>query len=300
MPRWLAATAYSLLTLAHVLPAAAAPSSHASSRPFGNGWLKTAGAVPVPGRKAHPARAAADPPAARHCPSYDTLVFQGGGVRGAAYAAVGRALAESGRLAGLRKVAGTSAGASAAALLAVGYTPAEFYEATVSADLSGLIESPPTPAPGWLLAEWPAVLGAGRAASTLVARWSALVRKFGLFSGGPIAESLDLLIAHKLCATERRLPLADVPVEWLQQPGGRCAGGKQGTHNPRGGVHARSSRLSQPVVSDVVDGFRAAQHDPWRAGQVPRRGWAAGPARAFSGGARPLRRLQDQVPQRTY
>jgi NTE family protein len=50
----------------------------------------------------------------------ENLVFQGGGVRAAAYAGAVRALAERGQLATVRSVAGTSAGSMTAALLAAG------------------------------------------------------------------------------------------------------------------------------------------------------------------------------------
>jgi NTE family protein len=53
-------------------------------------------------------------------PHVENLVFQGGGVRAAAYAGAVRALAARGHLATVRRVAGTSAGSMTAAILAVG------------------------------------------------------------------------------------------------------------------------------------------------------------------------------------
>eukprot|EP01050_Picozoa_sp_SAG11_P002940 SAG11_NODE_157_length_14147_cov_8.545202_2_plen_193_part_00 len=109
---------------------------------------------------------------------YDTLVLQGGGVRGVAYAALGLALEESGVRGELRRVAGTSAGAQAAALLAVGYNGSEFYEATLRTDYASLIESPRPSGPDnqpWLLAELPFL-------AALPRRWANLVEGWGFFS----------------------------------------------------------------------------------------------------------------------
>ncbi|NVO85844.1 patatin-like phospholipase family protein [Hymenobacter terrestris] len=56
---------------------------------------------------------------------YRNLVMEGGGVRGIAYGGALAELESQGRLTALRRVGGTSAGAIQAALLAVGYAPAE-------------------------------------------------------------------------------------------------------------------------------------------------------------------------------
>ncbi len=58
-------------------------------------------------------------------PVYRNLVMEGGGVRGIAYGGALLELEKRGALASIRRVGGTSAGAIQAALLAVGYTPAE-------------------------------------------------------------------------------------------------------------------------------------------------------------------------------
>jgi NTE family protein len=70
-----------------------------------------------------PAAAQAALPAAR--PAYRNLVMEGGGIRGIAYGGALAELETQGVLAGIQRVGGTSAGAIQAALLAVGYTPAE-------------------------------------------------------------------------------------------------------------------------------------------------------------------------------
>ncbi|PJJ53121.1 patatin-like phospholipase family protein [Hymenobacter chitinivorans] len=56
---------------------------------------------------------------------YRNLVMEGGGIRGIAYGGALQELEQQGVLAGIRRVGGTSAGAIQAALLAVGYSPAE-------------------------------------------------------------------------------------------------------------------------------------------------------------------------------
>ncbi|NVO33342.1 patatin-like phospholipase family protein [Hymenobacter lapidiphilus] len=56
---------------------------------------------------------------------YRNLVMEGGGIRGIAYGGALAELEQQGRLTELRRVGGTSAGAIQAALLAVGYAPAE-------------------------------------------------------------------------------------------------------------------------------------------------------------------------------
>lgn len=57
--------------------------------------------------------------------NFKNLVFEGGGVKGIAYGGALAVLDEKNILAGIERVAGTSAGAITAALLALGYTSAE-------------------------------------------------------------------------------------------------------------------------------------------------------------------------------
>ncbi|HNP19219.1 MAG TPA: patatin-like phospholipase family protein [Fulvivirga sp.] len=64
--------------------------------------------------------------------NYKNLVFEGGGVKGIAYGGALDVLDKNGILKGIKRVAGTSAGAINATLLALGYT---------SAEVSGLIAS---------------------------------------------------------------------------------------------------------------------------------------------------------------
>lgn len=59
---------------------------------------------------------------------YDAIVFEGGGVKGAAYAGALRRLEEKGLLGKIKKIGGTSIGAHLAVLLAVGYDSEELAE----------------------------------------------------------------------------------------------------------------------------------------------------------------------------
>lgn len=81
-------------------------------------------------------------------PSYPftNLVFEGGGVKGVAYAGALQALEEAGIISRLTGVAGTSAGAITAALVAAGYTAAELASTMLALDFTrfedGRLEGP--------------------------------------------------------------------------------------------------------------------------------------------------------------
>lgn len=69
---------------------------------------------------------------------YKNLVFKGGGVRGIAYAGALQVLEDKGILAGIEKVAGTSAGAITAALVALKYSAAGIKEIVGQLDFKSL------------------------------------------------------------------------------------------------------------------------------------------------------------------
>jgi NTE family protein len=71
------------------------------------------------------------------------LVFAGAGVRGIAYGGAIAALEEAGITPGLRRVAGTSAGALAALTLAMGYSAAEVGRTMESIDWSSFVANQP-------------------------------------------------------------------------------------------------------------------------------------------------------------
>lgn len=80
--------------------------------------------------------------------SIQNLVFQGGGVKGIAYAGAIRVLEQQGVLGGVVNVAGTSAGAITAALLAAGVTADELEGILRSTDFTSFLDGP-----GWIVRE---------------------------------------------------------------------------------------------------------------------------------------------------
>lgn len=72
--------------------------------------------------------------AAAPAPGWENLVFEGGGVKGVAYAGALDVLDAAGGLAGVERVAGTSAGSITALLVALGYTPAEVESIVLGLD----------------------------------------------------------------------------------------------------------------------------------------------------------------------
>ena len=68
--------------------------------------------------------------------AYENLVFEGGGVKGAAYGGALQVLDRNGLLKGVKRVAGTSAGSIVAMLVALGYTPDEVLEVVSDLDFN--------------------------------------------------------------------------------------------------------------------------------------------------------------------
>lgn len=68
--------------------------------------------------------------------TYENLVLEGGGVKGAAYAGALKVLDRNGLLAPIQRVAGTSAGSIVALLLALGYTPDEIENVMLGLDFN--------------------------------------------------------------------------------------------------------------------------------------------------------------------
>lgn len=79
----------------------------------------------------------------RAAPAIENLVLGGGGVRGMANAPALRALQNLGLLSQLRQVAGSSAGALTAILLAAGVSPKEFQQLLNGTDALSLLTTPP-------------------------------------------------------------------------------------------------------------------------------------------------------------
>lgn len=83
-------------------------------------------------------------PAREPCPGHriDSLVMEGGGVKGAVYGGAVLALDEAGLLQHIRNFAGTSAGSFMAAMLAVGYTACEAQSELERTPFRDLLEFP--------------------------------------------------------------------------------------------------------------------------------------------------------------
>ncbi|WP_420429024.1 patatin-like phospholipase family protein [Kordiimonas sp.] len=75
-------------------------------------------------------------------PKFENLVFEGGGVRGVAYAGALKVFEEQGLLPGVRRVAGASAGAFAALLLSLGYSSDRLKDALRSIHFKTLEDKP--------------------------------------------------------------------------------------------------------------------------------------------------------------
>lgn len=75
-------------------------------------------------------------------PQIDTLVFEGGGVKGLAFPSALRILQASGLLGQITKFAGTSAGSIAAGLLAIGYSVSELLQIMEKSDFGKFKDGP--------------------------------------------------------------------------------------------------------------------------------------------------------------
>lgn len=106
-------------------------------------------------------------------PQYKNLVFEGGGVRGIAYTGALQILDSAGILARIERVGGTSAGAIQAALIAVGYTPRETAELLGSVPFKKFNDG------------------------NLVAAYSGLKKRYGVYKGEKLTEWLGELIRQK-------------------------------------------------------------------------------------------------------
>ncbi|MFM8454343.1 MAG: patatin-like phospholipase family protein [Gammaproteobacteria bacterium] len=79
----------------------------------------------------------------KELPRIENLVFQGGGMKGVAYAGAIKALEEQGCLKDVKRVAGSSAGGITALLLALGYSADEINEELSKMDFKQFQDAPP-------------------------------------------------------------------------------------------------------------------------------------------------------------
>ncbi|MEB3330434.1 MAG: patatin-like phospholipase family protein [Candidatus Sericytochromatia bacterium] len=107
-------------------------------------------------------------------PTIRNLVFQGGGVKGSAYAGAIGVLAQGGALADVRRVAGTSAGAITATMLAIGAGPEGLMRSVRETDFGSFLDI------GW----------------NLLADANRLLHHFGVAPGAHFAELLGDEVAR--------------------------------------------------------------------------------------------------------
>ena len=107
--------------------------------------------------------------------AFRNLVFEGAGIRGIAYAGTLLALNSMGVLEGIKRVAGSSAGAIYATFLAVGYTAAEIYHIVQELDFSGLTGN----------------------AGNILSTSTRFLSDYGWYKGDAFAKTMGELIARK-------------------------------------------------------------------------------------------------------
>lgn len=127
--------------------------------------------------------------------TYRNLVMEGGGIRGIAYGGALQALQQRGVLDSIRRVGGTSAGAIQAALLAVGYSPAEIVDVLQRMPVQRLND-------GRFL-----FIGGG----------ARLLRQYGWYRGNQLTRYLTELVGAKTGLPN--LTLGDLHTLTRQQPG---------------------------------------------------------------------------------
>eukprot|EP00946_MAST-07B_sp_MAST-7B-sp1_P000591 g591.t1 len=138
---------------------------------------------------------------------FDSIVFEGGGVKGAVYAGALVALDEHKVLSNVKKFAGTSAGSTVAALLAAGYSSCELSSVTLEVSFADLVEFPLFPR----LKQ--ALYGIGT-----ISLGRKLKTQKGLFSGNKLERTLDKLLGRKRCAVDLGIPFDNITMADLHLP----------------------------------------------------------------------------------
>ena len=108
------------------------------------------------------------------------LVFEGGGVKGIAYGGALSALDEAGVLKNVRRVAGTSAGAITAVLLAVGYSSADLSKVVAGTDFNSFADD----------------------SAGVLRDVSRLIHRYGVYKGSFFTEWIRDLIEEKTCVPQ--------------------------------------------------------------------------------------------------
>ena len=181
-------------------------------------------------------------------PHLKSIIFEGGGVRGAAYSGAIVALEEAGQLSSITQFAGTSAGSTAATMLAVGYTACEFNHETMSTSFGDLVEF------SLINRLMRAVVGHG---TTALARL--VGKQKGFFAGRKLEDAADIVIAKKLCSRDLNIPLSAITEQDLQEHtvttdgGGRCSSYRRATFGQLNDANGGLFKLSLSSF-DITNG----------------------------------------------
>lgn len=127
------------------------------------------------------------------------LALEGGGVKGISYGGAAHALEEAGVLSQIHSVAGSSAGAAAAALLCANFTAAEMTAALVGTRMKELMDDSTAPLFSWLgdrARNWSIWLGLPDVPGPLE-DLSRLATEYGWFKGEAMGAHYDRLIGEK-------------------------------------------------------------------------------------------------------
>eukprot|EP01052_Picozoa_sp_SAG31_P003319 SAG31_NODE_126_length_23665_cov_6.178987_14_plen_440_part_00 len=221
--------------------------------------LWSAGSAPLTTRLKMDDSAALPASGGRCGTTFDTIAFEGGGTRGIIYGGASIALEEAGLLQSVCNFAGTSAGSSSAALLAVGYTACELQKELLNQNFLRLVMDKETADATTVLTALGFDTGLDfdvlcRNAASHCKGWfgplSFLWRKWiqpsltavkafnrakiqlenrkGLILGRTFARDVDRLLAKKLCALELNIPLDNITFEDLKKGHGIDTDGSSG------------------------------------------------------------------------
>ena len=177
---------------------------------------------------------------------FKSIVFEGGGVKGAVYAGAIIALDEHGILSNVNKFAGTSAGSTVAALLAAGYESCDISSVTMEVSFGDLVEFPLFPR----LKE--ALLGVGT-----ISLGRTLKQRKGLFTGRKLEDTFDKLLGRKVCSMELKVPFNEITMDDFGSQGqnggniGRCSSFRRMTFEQ---LHKRTGKELAITGFDITNG----------------------------------------------
>lgn len=143
-------------------------------------------------------------------PPIENIVLEGGGVKGVAYAGALESMQANGLLKDVKRVAGSSAGGITAALMALGYSPAELKEILLDQlNFSELMDEPIN------LAGIDTLLSVN-GMDIGIAGIISLFRNKGLYKGDAFCALMQNLISDKLTQSMRDMFLKQLTIEQIQ------------------------------------------------------------------------------------